>query len=49
VELGQLEWFNYDKVDYLLESYASEYKPVEYLFANFKFWGETQSRGVYLR
>lgn len=49
VEMGQLEWFNYDNVDYLQESFTSEYKPVEYLFANFKFWGETSSRGIYLR
>lgn len=47
VEMGQMEWFTYDGVNYLNEN-GSESKPIHNLFANFKFWGE-QSKGIYLR
>jgi hypothetical protein len=46
VECGDLEWFNYDGVNYLQEGY--DIKPINNLFANIKFWGE-QSKGIYLR
>ncbi len=39
IEMGELEWFTYDQVNYLQDS-GADYKPVEYLFANIKLWGE---------
>ena len=49
VEIGAIDWFTYDGVNYLAETGSEERpKPINNLFANIKFWGET-TKGIYLR
>ena len=45
VEMGQMDWFTYDSVNYLQEGTN---KPIFNLFANIKFWGDT-NRGLFLK
>ena len=48
VEMGSVEWLTYDGVNYLENAEQSEFKPIQNVFANIKFWGD-QSKGIYLR
>ena len=48
IELGNLDFFIYDGVNYLEEGVASVGKPIYNLFANIKFWGD-HSKGIYLK
>jgi hypothetical protein len=47
VEVGSMEWFTYDHINYLSDS-GSETRPIHNLYANFKFWGE-QTKGIFLK
>ena len=42
-----MDWFVYNGINYIEDS-GGEFKPIQNLFVNIKFWGET-AKGIYLR
>lgn len=48
IELGNLDWFQYDGQNYLEEGSSSQGKGINNLYGNIKFWGD-RSKGIYLR
>lgn len=47
IEMGKMEWFTYDSVNYLADGTEIN-KPLYHLFANIKFWGD-RSKGLFLK
>ena len=48
IEIGNLDWFQYDGQNYLEEGSSSAGKGIYNLFSNIKFWGDS-SKGIYLK
>ncbi len=48
IEVHNMEWFQYDGVNYLGDGSNTNGRDITKLFANIKFWGD-RTRGIYLK